>query len=71
MGTTVSDDEVFIRRIVDSPGDDLPRLVYADWLDERGDPRAAWLRDEGRNRLLSGFETVADVLSALERTLGT
>jgi uncharacterized protein (TIGR02996 family) len=42
----VTDDEAFIRRIVDSPGDDLPRLVYADWLDERGDPRAAYLRAE-------------------------
>jgi uncharacterized protein (TIGR02996 family) len=42
----VSDDEAFIRRIVDSPGDDLPRLVYADWLDERNDPRGAYLRAE-------------------------
>ncbi len=30
----------------------------------------SWLRDEERNGLLAGFETVADVLSALERTLG-
>jgi len=29
-----------------------------------------WLRDEERNALLAGFETVADVLAALERTLG-
>jgi uncharacterized protein (TIGR02996 family) len=42
----VTDDEAFIRRIVDSPGDDLPRLVYADWLDERADPRGAYLRAE-------------------------
>ena len=32
----MSEDEAFIRTIVDTPGDDLPRLVYADWLDERG-----------------------------------
>jgi uncharacterized protein (TIGR02996 family) len=31
---------------VDRPGDDLPRLVYADWLDERGDERGAYLRAE-------------------------
>lgn len=42
----ISDDEAFIRTIVDRPGDDLPRLVYADWLDERGDPRGAYLRAE-------------------------
>lgn len=40
------EDEAFIRTIVDSPGDDLPRLVYADWLDERNDPRGAYLRAE-------------------------
>ena len=42
----MTEDEAFIRTIVDSPGDDLPRLVYADWLDERGDPRGAYLRAE-------------------------
>jgi uncharacterized protein (TIGR02996 family) len=42
----MGDDEAFIRAIVDAPGDDAPRLVYADWLDERGDPRAAYLRAE-------------------------
>ncbi len=30
-----------------------------------------WLRDEQHNALLPGFETVADILAALERTLGT
>ncbi|WP_422928112.1 chromosomal replication initiator protein DnaA [Singulisphaera sp. PoT] len=31
---------------------------------------AGWIRDEERNGLLAGFETVADILAALERTLG-
>ena len=26
-------------------GDDVARLAYADWLEERGDPRAEWVRD--------------------------
>src|SRR5262245_48964462 len=26
-------------------GDDVARLAYADWLEERGDPRAPWVRD--------------------------
>lgn len=42
----VTDDEAFIRAIVASPGDDLSRLVYADYLDERGDPRGTYLRAE-------------------------
>jgi uncharacterized protein (TIGR02996 family) len=41
-----SDDEAFIRAIVAAPVDDAPRLVYADWLDERGDTRGAYLRAE-------------------------
>ena len=30
--------------IVQSPNDDEPRLVYADWLDERGDARGEFIR---------------------------
>jgi uncharacterized protein (TIGR02996 family) len=51
----MTDDEAFIRSIVDNPGDDAPRLVYADWLDERDDPRGAYLRAEvewARTRLI-------------------
>jgi len=42
----VTDDEAFIRAVVDSPGDDTPRLVYADWLDDHADPRGPYLRAE-------------------------
>jgi len=42
----MTDDEAFIRAIVDAPNDDAPRLIYADWLDERGDPRGEYLRAE-------------------------
>jgi uncharacterized protein (TIGR02996 family) len=42
----VSEDEAFIRAVVDGPGDDTPRLVYADWLDDRSDPRGPYLRAE-------------------------
>jgi uncharacterized protein (TIGR02996 family) len=40
------DDNAFLRTIVDNPGHDLPRLVYADWLDDRDDPRGLFLRAE-------------------------
>jgi uncharacterized protein (TIGR02996 family) len=40
------EDEAFLRALAEEPADDVRRLVYADWLDERGDPRAAFLRAE-------------------------
>jgi uncharacterized protein (TIGR02996 family) len=42
----VNEDEAFVRAIVDSPGDDTHRLVYADWLDDRADLRGPYLRAE-------------------------
>lgn len=33
----------FLRAILDRPDDDAPRLVYADWLDDRGDADRAEL----------------------------
>src|SRR3954469_21035380 len=44
----MSDEAAFLRAIHEAPADDAPRLVYADWLDERGDHRGAFLRDECR-----------------------
>ena len=41
-----SDHDSFLRAIISSPHDDLPRLVYADWLDERGDARGRFIRAE-------------------------
>ena len=34
----------FLEAIAAHPDDDAPRLVYADWLEERGDPRGAFIR---------------------------
>lgn len=39
------DEPAFWRAMIAAPNDELPRLVYADWLDERGDPAAPILRD--------------------------
>ncbi len=38
------DDLTFIQAIQASPGDEVPRLVYADWLDDQGDPRGELIR---------------------------
>jgi len=41
----VSTQTALLREITTHPADDLPRLVYADWLDENGDPeQAAFVR---------------------------
>ena len=44
------DEEAFLRAISAAPDDAAPRLVYADWLDERGDPRAEFVRVQVRLR---------------------
>src|SRR5262245_193736 len=36
--------DAFIRTILEQPDGDAPRLVYADWLEERGDPLAELIR---------------------------
>ena len=36
--------EAFLQRIRAYPDDDAPRLVFADWLDEQGDPRGDFIR---------------------------
>jgi uncharacterized protein (TIGR02996 family) len=38
------DHTAFLAAIIADPDDDSPRLVYADWLEERGDPRGAFIR---------------------------
>lgn len=41
----MTDEKAFLAAIKASPADDLPRLVFADWLDEHGqDERAAFIR---------------------------
>jgi len=40
----VNTDETFLRAILANPSDTSLPLVYADWLEERGDPRGACIR---------------------------
>ena len=39
----MNDRHAFLRAIKDNPDDDTPRLVYADWLEEHGEPERAEL----------------------------
>lgn len=34
----------FLDSIVSDAEDDIPRLIYADWLEEHGDPRGEFIR---------------------------
>src|SRR5262245_45051373 len=44
----MTDGQALLRAIIASPADDLPRLVYADWLDDTAEPanvaRAKFIR---------------------------
>jgi uncharacterized protein (TIGR02996 family) len=40
----MSDEDAFVRAILADPINQGLRLLYADWLEERGDPRAEYLR---------------------------
>jgi uncharacterized protein (TIGR02996 family) len=51
QGQMSMSEEAFLRAIADLPYDIEPRLVYADWLEEHGDPRAQKVRAECRYRL--------------------
>ena len=42
----MTDDENFLTSIVHAPADALLRGVYADWLDDRHDPRGVYVRAE-------------------------
>jgi uncharacterized protein (TIGR02996 family) len=43
----MSEHDGFLRKILENPADDGPRLAYADWLEERGEwERAEFLRVE-------------------------
>jgi uncharacterized protein (TIGR02996 family) len=53
----MSDRESFVAAIAANPADDLPRLVFADWLDEHGDPeRAEFIRTQIRWHHADGEE---------------
>src|SRR5215471_6009229 len=40
----MTDERAFLAAILERPDDDATKLVYADWLEEQGDPRAEYLR---------------------------
>jgi uncharacterized protein (TIGR02996 family) len=57
------EDRAFIRAILDHPEELTTWLVYADWLDERADPRAEFLRLSVERRQLPA-DALAERLEA-------
>jgi len=51
----VTDEAGFLAAITAAPNDAVPRLIYADWLEERGDPRNELVRIEEEMRTLPVF----------------
>ncbi len=54
---TVAD---FLASILADPDDDTPRLQYADWLMERGDPRGEFIRVQCEIARIEGSESIRD-----------
>src|SRR5438874_337468 len=69
-GTNVETKAALLRAIRESPDDDAPRLVYADWLEEHGDPdRAAFVRARVRLARLSPRDPARAPLGATAAAL--
>jgi uncharacterized protein (TIGR02996 family) len=60
----MNDEEAFLRAIAENPDDESCRLVFADWLEERGDSRAEFLRLDCALRRMSGREADYDDVQA-------
>src|SRR5262249_60458262 len=60
-------EEAFLRAIRDSRDDDAPRLAYADWLEERGDPRGEFIRVQCELARISADDPRRPALGARER----
>jgi uncharacterized protein (TIGR02996 family) len=63
------DEADFLRALASDPGDDVARLAFADWLTERDDPRAPWVRDPAVFRWMgpSAGDPVPALLEAVRR----
>jgi uncharacterized protein (TIGR02996 family) len=61
--------EAFLQRIRAYPDDDAQRLIFADWLDEQGDPRGQFVRVQLALAELTPASPAWKALTAQERDL--
>lgn len=62
-------DDAFLRAILKDPDDDTSRLIYADWLEEHGDPRGEFIRIQCALAAMSAEDTQRSLLEQYEREL--
>ncbi|MCA9176392.1 MAG: TIGR02996 domain-containing protein [Planctomycetales bacterium] len=62
---------VFLDEILAHPDDDAPRLVYADWLSEREDPRGEFIRLQCERERLPQYSLEAQQSLLRERELAS
>jgi uncharacterized protein (TIGR02996 family) len=62
-------ERAFLRRILEHPAADGPRLIYADWLDEKGDPRGEFIRVQCALASLAPDDPRRESLAAHEHAL--
>ena len=65
----MSDHVAFVEAIAADPDDDAPRLVYADWLEERGDPHAELIRVQCERATMRWDDPRREQLQPRERRL--
>jgi uncharacterized protein (TIGR02996 family) len=56
----------FLQEIKEHPDDDTPRLIFADWLEEQGDPRGVFLRSQVLRAQLSPRDPRQEALKRSE-----
>jgi uncharacterized protein (TIGR02996 family) len=62
-------DEAFLRMILDKPDADEPRLIYADWLEERGRPLGEFIRIQCESARLPPGSRLREAMEEREREL--
>src|SRR4051794_35794757 len=65
----MSSDQGFLEAIFAEPDDDGLRLIYADWLEERGDPLGTFIRTQVALAALPSDDPRRPELEARERDL--
>jgi uncharacterized protein (TIGR02996 family) len=63
------EEAAFLDRVCADPDDDAPRLIFADWLDERGDPRGEFIRVQVALARLPAVDSRRDTLVDREAAL--
>jgi uncharacterized protein (TIGR02996 family) len=61
--------EPFLAMVLENPADDGPRMVYADWLEEQGDPRGEFIRVQIESAKLEPGDATLERLTDREMIL--